>query len=658
MITLNDNHNLIELVNKAKAGCQTSMDSLAQMAHGTLFSYIYRLTLNNDLAEDLQQETLLEMVRSLKNLRNPERFWPWLYRTALSKVQHHYRQQKYEKQKQAMSPSDKERLLQRVSGNYGDGLRNMISNELVQSIIDAMTDMNLKYRNVLILRCCQHLSYSEISEIMNCKKMTAQVLFYRAKHLLRKKLAKHPLGKGLFVTVIGVFGQMTSPADSAEVAMPIASAKVSVSAAIIGTLVTNLWLTITAMFTVAALIIGSLSFQRGDILDYKGVPARSEIKSFHFVKQGYDKIGSVTSNIDRGNSLSKGAYEQWYYFPDGIDGPMLMMMQRWNPVQTKKLCGWLQNGSGNYYYESSGKIIYTYNYHLPMRYLETRRLPSDTAEFTEFLDKIEGPLGGVDYIRDPKTGLLVGALDTRFYNAKNFKSSIIYNKVDEQVFGSFRFTWPTEGYVDERDEMHKLGWTYFRITGQIKGQQVNAKGRLPFIFDALAGHSPWLNLEIGQNLKITDSQFGACIADKNGNIIAAYPAGSFFIGLARPWMGFNAIDIVRRDAAAKKVTFDLKNSLDENSIYGKAQITMPANQTRIVYSIDIDKDLIEKIEFFKNGDNENISQGVLKFTHLDKSETLTESFAAPAKIKIPKSKYRNNNGMLWLDELAQGTLGR
>ena len=179
-----DDNVLIDLVKKAQLGCQESMDNLAQQAQRGLFAYIYRLTLNYNETEDLQQETLLEMVKSLKTLEHPERFWAWLYRTALGKVQHYFRDRQYEKVIQPMSTLAKEELLQRVSGSYGDGLKSLINKELSQAIVDAMAKLKLRHRSILVLRCCEQLPYSEIAEIMDCSEIAAQVLFFRAKHSL------------------------------------------------------------------------------------------------------------------------------------------------------------------------------------------------------------------------------------------------------------------------------------------------------------------------------------------------------------------------------------------------------------------------------------------------------------------------------------------
>jgi RNA polymerase sigma-70 factor (ECF subfamily) len=249
--------NLIDLVKKAQSGCQESMDNLAQRAQHGLFAYIYRLTLNYNVAEDLQQETLLEMVRSLKTLEHPERFWAWLYRTALGKVQHYFRDRQYEKVIQSMSTLDKEKLLQRVSGSYGDGLKSLINEELSKAVVDAMAKLKLRHRNILVLRCCQRLPYSEIAEVMDCSELAAQVLFFRAKHSLKRKLSKHGFGKGMLLGALGLFGQMTAPskAAAANVSVTAATLKVGSAATLVAMAASKT--AIVTMATVGVVAVGT-----------------------------------------------------------------------------------------------------------------------------------------------------------------------------------------------------------------------------------------------------------------------------------------------------------------------------------------------------------------------------------------------------------------
>ncbi len=205
----------IELVRQAQLGDQGSMDWLAQTARQRLYAYIYRLTLNHDLAQDLLQETLLKMVENIKDLEHPERLWCWLFRTALGNVQHYYRDQAKTRGVE-FSALSRERLSEYVSQDHEDGLNRAMRRELSEVIIDAMARLRLSYRNVLMLRCFEQMSYAEIAETMGCKELRARVLFFRAKRSLSRQLTRRGFARGLLVTALGLFGFLTAPADSAS----------------------------------------------------------------------------------------------------------------------------------------------------------------------------------------------------------------------------------------------------------------------------------------------------------------------------------------------------------------------------------------------------------------------------------------------------------
>ena len=67
-------------VGQARQGSEESVSWLTRQAQGKIRAYIYRVTLDDDLSDDLTQETLLQMIKSIRNLNEQENFWPWLYR--------------------------------------------------------------------------------------------------------------------------------------------------------------------------------------------------------------------------------------------------------------------------------------------------------------------------------------------------------------------------------------------------------------------------------------------------------------------------------------------------------------------------------------------------------------------------------------------------
>jgi RNA polymerase sigma-70 factor (ECF subfamily) len=627
-----------ELVRQAQKGRKEDINKLAREAKERLCAYIYRVTLNYDLTEDISQEVLLQMVKSLNHLKSVESFWPWLYRIAQSKIQEYYKA-RYKKSPSFGDAFYKNFVSQRAKYHQEDGLRRLLHKELSKKVVVAMKQMKQQYRAVLSLRCFDQLSYSEIAVAMDCSEVRARVLFYRAKQALKKQLSNQGLKKGLLLMCLGLFGRLTAPARAATVTVSANSVRVGVMTAVIAAAGTKLGIATVTATAVGLVTVGGIS-----VLSEAPLPNRSEVTSINYTTQLPDMSQGPTS------SLSKGAYEQWYYCPDGIDGPMFMRMQRWDAKQKNQLCIWLQNGEGNYYHENGVEKVYINNYRVFWSSLRVRRLPTDTDEFTSFLSEIEGDLSGVEYKRDIETGLLRSALDDRFVEVRNFRTDYKYNMLNEELF---EYDWSKYiPVIDERDSMHKRGWTYFRINGEINKQSISAAGQIPFVYNAIKEHPPWMRLNIGNKFEVIDCKDGACLRLIDGTVIASYEAGTFFKGLLRPWMGMHTIDIIRRDAAWRRVAFRTRPAKNEEDVIVSVYYEDKHVNTKLVYGIDMEKDIIEDIRF-KVG---KMNIGSLVFTYLQDIEQAGDEFVEPSISDTPEAPTRSGAGILWLVDLAQGTL--
>ena len=629
-----------ELVRQAQKGRKEDINKLAREAKERLCAYIYRVTLNYDLTEDMSQEVLLQMVKSLNHLKSVESFWPWLYRIAQSKIQEYYKA-RYKKSPVFGEAFYKNFVSQSIKYHQEDGLRQLLQKELSKKVVVAMKQIKQQYRAVLSLRCFEQLSYSEIAVAMECSEVRARVLFYRAKQALKKQLSHQGLKKSLLLMCLGLFGRLTAPARAATVTVTANSVRVGAMTVVIATAGTKLGIATVTAAAVGLATVGGIS-----VLSEAPLPNRSEVKSINYTTQLRDTSQGPTSN------LSKGAYKQWYYCPEGIDGPMFTRMQRWDAKQTNQVCTWLQNGDGNYYYESGGKNIYINNNRVFWSSLRVRRLPTDTAEFTNFLSEIEGDLSGVEYKRDSQTGLLRSALDDRFVEVRNFRTDYNYNTLNEKLF---EYDWSEYiPVIDERDQMHKRGWTYFRINGEINKQSISATGQIPFVYNASKEHPAWMRLKIGNKLEIIDCNDGACLRQVDGTVIASYKAGTFFKGLLRPWMGMHTIDIIRRDATWRRVAFKTRPSRNEEDVIVSVYYEDKYVSTELVYDIDMEKDIIEYIRFKVR----KMNIGSLVFSYLQDIEQAGDEFIEPAISKSPDVPTRLGAGILWLVDLAQGSLGK
>jgi len=322
---MTDNVNYLKLVKRAKLGHQESITELTQLAEGGLCAYVYRLTLNYDLSQDLVQDTLLEMIKSLKNLEfeHAHQFWAWLYRTALGKVQLHFRAQQHKKTVQ-MSMLDNEHLSQHVSPDYNDGLNGMIRKELSEAIFKAMGKLNLRHRSVLVLRCFEQKPYSEIATIMDCSEMAAQVLFFRAKRSLKRQLSKQGFGKGLLLIALGLFARMTTPAKAASTgSVTAASVKVGLTTTFIGAVSTKLGIAVGTAITVTAITLGGMATLNDKTTNIPNRPSKNnlisnkgEFKYPYQLVDAYDPDGDGWLGVQRyGLDPVRISPEQWLVGP-------------------------------------------------------------------------------------------------------------------------------------------------------------------------------------------------------------------------------------------------------------------------------------------------------------------------------------------------------
>jgi len=249
-------HNISpELIRKAQGGDKESVNQLAETMGIHLFGYIYRLTLDYDLTQDILQETILYMIQTIGQLENPEQFWQWILRTALGKVQHYHRQLKRRKNAER-TEAEQMSIHHNISADYNDGLTEILRKELSDAVFRAMKRLKLNYRNVLVLRCFENLDFSEIAEVLNISEIQSRVLFFRAKSSLRRQLATDGLGSRYFLLALALFGLATSSTKAVSTtAITAASMQVGLPATLLAAISSKIGLAMTAEVIAIGLVL-------------------------------------------------------------------------------------------------------------------------------------------------------------------------------------------------------------------------------------------------------------------------------------------------------------------------------------------------------------------------------------------------------------------
>jgi RNA polymerase sigma-70 factor (ECF subfamily) len=595
---MDDNIDYIELVKKAQLGDKDSLNRLAEVGKVRLSEYVERLTLQDDLTQDIVQESILEMLKVFDQLKKADRFWGWLYGIAFNKVRSHYGKQWRHK---TVSLSDTGYDF--TGPNSPDGLADVVASEWKQIIVNSIRELEPQHRAVLTMRCYDQMAYSEIAKIMGRTEFGVRMLFYRAKKALAKKLNRHGLGKTSLLPALVLFGKLTATSEAAAANLCITPATVKVGMAAFLAVMATSKIAIISLATVGLIAVGSVTIAPGTDKISIG-PEKYKAKSF-FNTQWQTQAGKTNE-------------ECWYYYPPKANGAVMMQLKS-NPDGKQSYYQWLQNDQANYY--KCGNTVYINNYRMWTSDLSVWQLPTDSPQLRDFLTRVEGKRERIKYVPTKGDSLMVIVKQNE--NSGDSQITYHYDVSDEECF---RYSWPAGAkIIDNRDTMHKRGWTYFRIAGRIGEEQIQGTGRIPFVYATSKQYYPWLRLKLGDNE------------------IAGGGKGELFKGLGQPWMGLHTIDTIRRAAAEEQIWFETK-LLPDNS---KAEVVLSCERTKLVYTIDMEKDVIDKIKF--SGDID----GELRFSYLQDIDDVSDEFSEPRR-KSYQEPQQEGLGILWLMQLAEG----
>lgn len=153
-----------------------------------LFKYVMRLTnIDQEDAEDILQEVFMKAYFNLNDFNTDLKFSSWIYRITHNQVISNFRKLKAraEGNKIDLSDDGAQRL-----GSDLDIEKEMDRIMLKEEVNKAISSLDTKYREVLILKYIEEKNYQEISDIIRKPIGTVGSLINKAKQELKEKF-KH-----------------------------------------------------------------------------------------------------------------------------------------------------------------------------------------------------------------------------------------------------------------------------------------------------------------------------------------------------------------------------------------------------------------------------------------------------------------------------------
>jgi RNA polymerase sigma-70 factor, ECF subfamily len=183
-----------EFIESLKAGDSEAFDVLVNRYSANVYALLFRLTENVEEAQDLTQDTFLRALKAIKNFRGESNLKTWLFRIAVNETKNRWRWWKRRKNNSIVSLDAENNFNETpLSETIADVSENpeaaVLRREREFQLRKVLRELPPNFREVIILRDIEGLSYDEIAVALSTNVGTIKSRIARGREELRKKLS-------------------------------------------------------------------------------------------------------------------------------------------------------------------------------------------------------------------------------------------------------------------------------------------------------------------------------------------------------------------------------------------------------------------------------------------------------------------------------------
>jgi RNA polymerase sigma-70 factor (ECF subfamily) len=183
------------LVQACRNGDLSAFECLVERHQKTMINIAFRMTGVYEDACDIVQDAFLAAWRKIGDYRGEAKFSTWLTAIVINLSRSRLQQMQQRERREAYSlnaplpGSDSERLPDPPS-EARSALEQLEEDELRRSLLHCIEALNPEFREVLVLRDMQELSYEEVGAALNLREGTVKSRLFRARDAVKECLKK------------------------------------------------------------------------------------------------------------------------------------------------------------------------------------------------------------------------------------------------------------------------------------------------------------------------------------------------------------------------------------------------------------------------------------------------------------------------------------
>lgn len=174
-----------DLIVKALAGREDGFEELVRRYQRPITTYVYRMVGNYDAALDVTQEVFIKVYNSMARYSSEYKFSTWLYKISHNAAIDYLRRHRAHEFSIEAENADGTYQLEFESKRLSPEQEHERS-EWREEVAAVIKCLPAGYRELILLRHTQDLSYDEIAEITNLPLGTVKNRLFRAREMMRE----------------------------------------------------------------------------------------------------------------------------------------------------------------------------------------------------------------------------------------------------------------------------------------------------------------------------------------------------------------------------------------------------------------------------------------------------------------------------------------
>jgi len=177
------------LMTQVRAGDSASFATLLNRHRLGVIHFLYRMVLNQAVAEELAQEVFLRVYRARESYEPTARFTTWLFRIATHMGLNWLRDEKARHSTGSLDASPQSGSEQQIRDRRPNVEARLLNEVRLEEVRRAIRALPEKQRAAVLMHKYEEMDYTQIAAVLGCSESALKSLLFRAYETLREKLA-------------------------------------------------------------------------------------------------------------------------------------------------------------------------------------------------------------------------------------------------------------------------------------------------------------------------------------------------------------------------------------------------------------------------------------------------------------------------------------